>query len=548
MSYISSIFDKDQKRFRELKEWVRNIKTSWWFTETMTWLYNNSRIASQMTVEEEKKKKDGWLEQIEIEGQWYWFGCRLRNSDGYVVDIEYQCIQSLEITDNILNWGHTAVLMYQSNENVWERKPDPNQEPPPLETEEKYIYRNDKRDTIHFHLEPIPKENEPPFPPVHTMDIEFVVVDRKNLPSQSVNQQFTVLGLEEKDIQQMFERSIEWSTATAKLNPYSNLDQNRMNDYQREMPTGMAIRDILNETERPWEAEFWDDGITREFYSSYGNASVGEIISYLLRHNLSSAEPHDMCLFWKDRVTQKWRLFPLSKFCERAGDAAYHPGEWQSGHGYFDTKEHPIDPKFFVPMAPQWIDEGDGERALTKKNLPQFTYSDANAREADNLNAPLILVGRDKRKVFYYDTTAISQNVEDFIKYNYTSKKFTEGLYMAIPYNKAQELLENKRLDWGTHTDPYGRRNDTLIHQMWNKIVHSGVALLTTGGSTIYRAGTFFGVQSKSFQETKFDYRQYGTWFIAESQFTLRSKSFSVQLTCVKPESFRWSGVENALP
>lgn len=530
-----------------VSDWIKNNSWLWgdWFPNAP---FTGSNPGGAGNASDLGAVPPGIFQEVEIDGQWYYFGCKITNSDGYEFNLDYQNIQTLEITDNILNWGHTAVLMFMSNENVFERKPNPYVEPPPKEKEEKYIFRNDKRDTVKIHIEPRAVGDQPPFPPVNTFDMEFVVIDRKNLPSESVNQQFTVLVLEEMDIQQMFERSIEWSTATAKLNPYSGLDQNRMNDYQREMPTGMAIRDILTETNRQYDATYWDDGSTREFYSSYGNASVGEIISYLLRNNLSNSMPHDMCLFWKDRVEQKWRLWPVSKFCEKAGDAPYSPGEWQSGHGYFDTKEDPLDQKYFVPMAPQWKIVGDGEHAIQMKNLAQFTYSDANAREADNLNAPLILTARNKRKMFFYDTTAISQNVEDFIKYNYTSKKFVEGLFMSIPYNKAHELLDNKRLDWGQHTDMYGRRNDTLIHQMWNKVVHSGVALLTTAGSTAYRAGTFFGVQSKQFQETKYDYRQFGTWFVVETKFTFRSKGFTCQLTCVKPESFRWVGVRNAMP
>lgn len=489
-----------------------------------------------------------FYQHIQIDGQWYYFGCKLTNSDGYEVYMDYYNIQSFELVDNILNWGHTATLIYKSEQNVFERKPNPYQEPPPERTEEDYIFRNDKRDTVLIHLEPALVDDEPPFPPEYILDMEFVVTNRHNLASEDINQQYTILSLEEMDIQQMFERSIQWSTATAHLNPYHGKEQTRMNDYEREMYTGLAIKDILETTNRKWDGAYWDDGITREFYSSYGNASVGEIISYMLRHNLSNAAPHDICLFWKDRVTQLWRLWPISKFCEKAGNAPWEPGEWEYGHGYVQTKEDDIDMKYFVPFAPQWKDEGDGVRAVRLADIPQFTYSDANADEADNLNAPLVLTSMDKRKMIYYDTTSIPQNVEDYINLNYTSKKFVDGLFLSVPYNLAQKLLDNKRLDWCMHPDKYGRRNDGLIHQVWNRIMHSGCAMMTVKGTSHYCAGKFFGVQAKAFQETKFDYRQYGTWFIVQCTFILRRNSMASNMMCVKPEAFRWPGVKNGLP
>lgn len=490
-------------------------------------------------------------EEIQVNGQWYYFGMKFTNSDGYEIKIHYQNLQSFELTDNILNWGHTAILMYDSQENAMERKPNPYQDPPPEETEEKYIFRNDKRDTVLIHLEPAPVGDQPDFPPTHTFDMEFVVVDRKKLEADDPNRNFTVLALEEMDIQQMFERSIEWSTATALLNPFHSKEQTRMHDDEREMQTGLAIKDILELTERKWDGEYWDDGITREFYSSYGNESVGNIISHMLRHHLSEAAPHDICLFWKDRVTQLWRLWPLSKFCEKAGSGPYAPGEWEYGHGFIQTHEDDIDQMYDVPFSPQYepgtiVD--DVEKAVGMNNIPVWTYSDTNIQEADKLNSPLVLTARDKRKMFYYDTTGIPQNVEDFINENYTSKKYVDGLFLSVPYNLAQKTLDNKQLDWSMHPDKYGRRNDGLVQQVWRRLMHTGCAIMTVKGSTHYRAGVFFGVDAKSFQETKFDYRQYGTWFAIQCKFILRGESSMTQFTMIKPEAFRFPGVENGLP
>lgn len=487
-------------------------------------------------------------ELIKLDGQWYYFGCKLTNPDGWEVPLSFNNMITFEVTDNVLNWGHRGRFIYNSGMNVFERKPNPYEEPIPEKKEEDYVFRNDKRDTLLIHIEPAVIGDEPPFPDCYVFDMEFVVTYRYNLPSNDIDRQFTVLELEEMDIQQMFERSIEWSTATAQLNPFHGKEQTRMHDDEREMQTGLAIKDLLNVTERKWDGAYWDDGITKEFYSSYGNASVGEIISYMLRHNLSLAMPHDMCLFWKDRETQLWRLWPLSKICEKAGQGPYEPGEWEVSHMFVQTKETDIDIKYYLPFSPQWRREAESLEIGVGKNYPgQFTYSDANASEADNQNAPLIIVGEDKRKIFYYDTTAIPQNVEDFININYTMKKYTQGPALSIPYNKAQKILDNKRIDRTMHPDPYGRRNDSLVHQVWNRIMQSGLLMATIKGDSHICAGKFIGFDSKTFQETKYDYRQFGTWFILESTMTLREDSLAVTCSCVKPEAFRSMELQNGI-
>lgn len=491
---------------------------------------------------------DNNYELIKLDGQWYYFGCKLTNPDGFEERLLFNNMLSFEVIDNVLNWGHRGRFVYNSQMNVSERKANPYEEPKPEESEERYVFRNDKRDTLLIHIEPAVLDDQPPFPDSYVFDMEFVVTYRYNLPSNDMNRQFTVLELEEMDIQQMFERSIEWSTATAQLNPYHGKEQTRMHDDEREMQTGLAIKDLLNVTGRKWDGAFWDDGITRLFYSSYGNASVGEIISYMLRNNLSEAMPHDMCLFWKDRVEQKWRLWPLSKFCEKAGRGPYDPGEWEVSHMFIQTKETDLDIKFYLPFSPQWRElAGDLEMAVGKNYPGQFTYSDANAKEADNLNAPLVITARNGRRMVFYDTTALPQNVEDFININYTMKKYTEGPALSIPYNKAQKILDNKRIDWTTNWNKYGRRNNGLINRVWNRVMHSGVALLTIKGDSHIRAGKFIGLDAKHFQETKYDYRQFGTWFILENQMTIREDSLSCTMACVKPEAFRSMELENGI-
>ena len=75
-------------------------------------------------------------EEIQLNGQWYYFGLKIKNPDGYEVRIRYTDMVSFEMVDDILNWGHTAVLLYDSQENAIERTPNPYQEPPPEEFEE----------------------------------------------------------------------------------------------------------------------------------------------------------------------------------------------------------------------------------------------------------------------------------------------------------------------------------------------------------------------------------------------------------------------------
>lgn len=493
-------------------------------------------------------EKAGEFEEIQLNGQWYYFGLKLKNPDGFEVQIRYTDMVSFEMVDDILNWGHTAVLLYDSQENAIERKPNPYQEPPPAEFEEKYVFRNDKRDSVLIHIEPAVIGDQPEFPPSHTFDMEFTVIKRTKLESDDPNRNYVALTLLEEDIQRMFEDTIQWSTATALLNPYHSMEQTRMWDSQRAMKTGLAIKDILETTERKWDAEYWDDGITTQFYSSNGNETVGNIISYLLRNNLSEAAPHDICLFWKDRVTQLWRLWPLSKFCEKAGDAPYAPGEWEYGHGFLQTRDEDIETMYYLPFSPQYEPGSiveDTEKAVGMHNIPKWTYSDANIEEADDLNSPLILTARDGRNILYYDTTSIPQNVEDFINDNYTAKKYVEGTWLSIPHNMAQKILQNRQFAWGVSPDKYGRRNDALMQQVWRRLMHSGCAIMSVKTSMHYRAGVFFGVDAKSFQETKYDYRQFGTWFALKHRLVLRADAAISEFTLIKPESFRSMELSN---
>ena len=71
--------------------------------------------------------------------------------------------------------------------------------------------------------------------------------------------------------------------------------------------------------------------------------------------------------------------------------------------------------------------------------------------------------------------------------------------------------------------------------------------MTTIKGDSHICAGKFIGFDSKTFQETKFDYRQFGTWFILETTMTLRADSLSVTCSCVKPEAFRSMELQNGI-
>jgi hypothetical protein len=202
---------------------------------------------------------------------------------------------------------------------------------------ETYIFRNDARDFLRFHMSPniqstdeVPAEMSDMF---HTIDYTFVIYSIKDVVEQG--DKFKRLYFWDWKYQSLRDSNSLFTTTN-----YLSGNSSHMLDNDRKIPSGTAIQELIREAISPGEifSSSWDPGAREICYTSPANNRAIDDLDHLVSIHVSSDETENQeCLLSIDRFTSSWSLTPIGTIfdyaCtrEKTGmQTDFAPGVWQS--------------------------------------------------------------------------------------------------------------------------------------------------------------------------------------------------------------------------
>ena len=243
----------------------------------------------------------------------YSFSICLYNNEGYVMFLQRNTVLHLEITDNLFNPFHSAVIVIADDQNVLEKAPEP------------YVFLGNGRDIVDLEIIPI-----------HTGNFDKDSKDEKNKENLGLKFQFVVIECEDM---------ISNGTICKKLTlvEYSQymLSENICNIFGMQKAgalasnyletntgngksTGEVIKSIIYAVyndNQPTDELFYVDPDTKEkifdsesdsivTLNPYGVVSYFEILNYVLSFHSYKKSP---CILQFDRYQKKFQLISLQR-------------------------------------------------------------------------------------------------------------------------------------------------------------------------------------------------------------------------------------------
>jgi hypothetical protein len=498
----------------------------------------------------------------------YLFEVSLLPYGGDEVFINPEAILQLVFEDSLFHFSKKGFILFQNGYEMFEREVDVNNFYGKIGSKELsdmnkegYVFRNDGKDKIKIKIKPIKsKESEAADleePPDSVWLIEFVgnIYDFEDPMVNELSSKCKKLYFWNENFQKMVERDLDWSTATSTLNENTkkpNFEAYLAKDEEREMLTGEAIKDILKNKMgfEIDEAEF-DKGSTKIFHTANGQSNVWRNIEYLLENHLSekvlNGEYYDICFLQYNEKTKQFQLTPLTKIFEKAGNDVNNPKEFQVEHLLLEdignlTGDN-INENWMAPILKQY----DPEKDVKIVKLKKYSFSDLSGVDSLKvlITTPIFMYDR-KNKTFKKSVeksiiSDIPKNLEkDYIEPYFLFKE--PATHINLNKVKKQNLKVNNIFT------PIV--NEKVLEKLGHsRLIFSSIFLnlcltVESEGSTIRRSGRFVGVDRLTKNNTDFDYKIGGQWFIVNVKHNFFKNSYSNEITCVKPHTFKKIQVE----
>jgi len=241
------------------------------------------------------------------------FSICLYNNEGYVMFLQRNTVLHLEITDNLFNPFHSAVIVIANDQNVLEKAPEP------------YVFLGNGRDIVDLEIIPI-----------HTGDFDKDSKNEKNKENLGLKFQFVIIECED-----MVSNGTTCKKLTLVEYAQYMLSENIYNIFSHQKAggsggnymetnagngksTGEVIKAIIyavyNDSQ-PTDDLFYVDPDTKEkvfdiegdstvSLNPYGVISYAEVLNYVLSFHSHKQSP---CILQFDRYQKKFQLVSLQR-------------------------------------------------------------------------------------------------------------------------------------------------------------------------------------------------------------------------------------------
>lgn len=482
--------------------------------------------------------------------------------DGEEVFINPEAIIQLVIEDNFFLFSKRGYIVFENNYEMFERSLDPKNLYGKFEAKgisslnkDGYIFRNDGKDRIKLKIKTTKSKNTQNADLDDTPDDPWLIELTANIydfedPSISeISSKIKKLYFWDEKFQKMVERNLDWSSATSELNENVKkvgYDARFASDEEKKIFTGDAIKDILkNKMGFDVDEENFDKGETKFFHTAPANSTVWDNILYIFNHHYSStllkSGNNDLSFIIYDNFKKQFQFTPLSKIFEKAGNDVDTPKEYQIEHFLLDDLGNLDESKnlnWMAPILKQYNDKID----IKINKLKTYNFSDMSGIDsfkklittpAFNYNFKTKTFSRKIEKSLIKD---IPKTLEkDYIVDNFLGKQPSSHINL----NK----IKNENLNVNNIFTPISDSKvlDRLSHGslMLNSIFFNLCLNIQTEGASIRQTGRFVGVDRITPNETDFDYKLGGQWFVVNVKHNFYKYSYVNEITCVKPHTYK---------
>lgn len=449
-------------------------------------------------------------------------------------------IIEMVIEEDLLHWPYKGYIIYSNPNEFAERNLDP----------DAWFYRMDARDEVNIKVKLKDESYKNIYPPeIWEMDLDFVVYDTEDLPTENVTNKIKKMYFWDKRYQLMSEKKIFWSTATANgaENPaYAG-------DDERSMMIGDAIEHLLTKEagyEDSIDEEYWDRGFNGTFYTSPMESSLVDDLNSLLSSHISETED-DIALFkYNNRYEKKWQLVPIHKFFDNAGDDPETPGKWQIEHMFFEDIES-MDPDT-TPFRAPYRDDMDFEAPFMDGidiKIGEYNrirnYEFVDMAGADNSKAlvskPVYSYSlRSGTFRMDYEQNEIEHAKEKF-KEMYTDKLLpAESADPIFTLNKIKKDQLNVEPEFtftrsGSNDKPKHRLTEGLGKLLFSGLMLNEFIKFRVLGSPHRTIGRFVGIdRMTSHSNYDFDNKICGQWFVTNVKHIWNHNRYVNDICAVK--------------
>lgn len=270
------------------------------------------------------------------------FTCLLTNGETSI-QIKKDSIEELVIEDTAVNWWSQGYIDIRNPRGVLERtlvNMQENMSSTLKNNTSTYMFRNDARDFLFFSMLPnlfgdgdTPQNIDDSF---YKMRYQFAIYSVKDITKDDTDEnKIKRLYFADWRYVLMTVQNSNFTTTTSLSGAVAH-----MSDTDREIPTGDAIKSLLNES-LPDEQQFadnWQPGPNQVDFMSSTNSTVLDDLYELLDNHLSDdVTGNQPCILHLDRYTNVWSLVPVATFFDNATtrdikgtSVSYIPGIYQS--------------------------------------------------------------------------------------------------------------------------------------------------------------------------------------------------------------------------
>jgi hypothetical protein len=490
--------------------------------------------------------------KLRLNNQDYEIVLTLFNPQGILFPINTASLVSFTIEETTLNWYKKATLILKNSENILERRPNEL-----FSKNFNYKFRNDGRDLLLVNIKPISDKGtvyEEQFPSeLYELNYVFSIYDTEDLPGRSLSEKNIKFYLWEYDYQLFLETNLDWSTNKVlyELYPELNGKSSILPDNQRVVPTGLALRSLIEETLNSRSAtqtfDIWDPGASKIFYSSPAANSAIYDFDYLFKRHVSSKKygdiDGDLSIIFRSRFEKRWNLLSFSGLFSYAINDSKLAGPLQKEQ-FIITNTIPTD--VVIPSLKHTPQDTTGKLNINFGVINNIVnYRFVNMAAIDNT---MLL----KSTPCYHYSYKTGQFGADFVDNdieiikNYYQNEYVNKFELNTK-PKALFTLNKSKIQNQTFNAVYSYE-DTKINRFAdsrNLVLHSSLFLneclsFTVLGSTYRQANVFIGLDRESGAvDADFDEKLLGQWFTIKVDHVFTQTGYMNNIVAIKPHSDR---------
>ena len=449
----------------------------------------------------------------------------------------------------------------------------------------RFIFRNDGNDILYIRLHPVLDSLGLDVDPVHwELVYKFAIYDVEDIDQPPGAQGAASAGTKCKKFyfwdhlyQKMITNTIEYSTA-----------YNDSADQHRAIPTGIAMKEIIERAIRPYQFEItgnwqnligggdnrnWDEGASRIFYTAPATNTAYDCLMDVYNRHVSTAKfskrptvsapkggtigtsDNDFCVLLKERGPDPgdegfFCLRSMSNFFEKAGKN--EPGEFQIERFYIQDYAPETGKTPSLKYSPQ----------LQQQNLQRDTvlgqYSQITSYRFVDISPFINATEFCNRPIYSFDFLTRTMNVNFSQNSAKTAREFMMKKYLS-QVRTEREMTEKMFLL--TLDESKENRNVKPVYSLYGEDDENGALarqadglqkLLKTGvfqnacisfrvlGSTNREPGRFIAIDKEyGIQDSSFNNKFYGQWFIVNVRHTFEAGIYYNEITAVKLHRFK---------